>query len=91
MKLARAELVVRGRVQGVFFRQSTRQTALGLGLTGWARNNPDGSVSVVFEGQRQQIDQAVAWCHQGPPAAAVTDVSVGWGDYSGEFTGFQIR
>lgn len=89
--MVRAELVVRGRVQGVFFRQATRETALGLSLTGWARNNRDGSVSVVFEGQRQQIDQAIAWCHQGPPAAMVSEVSVDWGDFSGEFTGFQIR
>jgi acylphosphatase len=91
MSMTRAELIIRGRVQGVFFRQSTRETALGLGLTGWTRNNPDGSVSVVFEGQKQRVDRAIAWCHQGPPSARVAEVVVDWQHYRGEFGGFQIR
>ena len=91
MSMARVELLIRGRVQGVFFRQSTRETAVGLGLNGWARNNPDGSVTAVFEGEQQQIDRAIAWCRLGPPAAQVSEVAVNWLDFRGELSGFQIR
>jgi acylphosphatase len=91
MTMARAEVIIRGRVQGVFYRQSTRETATGLRLTGWTRNNPDGSVAAVFEGEKQQIDRAIAWCRQGPPAARVSEVDVEWLDFRDEFSGFHIR
>ena len=91
MIMARAELIIRGRVQGVFYRQSTRETAIGLRLTGWTRNNLDGSVAAVFEGEKQQIDKAIAWCRQGPPAARVSEVDVVWLDFRDEFNGFHIR
>lgn len=91
MNKVRVQLNIRGRVQGVFFRQSTRQTATRLGLTGWARNCPDGSVEVVFEGDRQTIDAAIEWCRIGPAAAVVSGVEVNWMDYVGEFDGFGIR
>lgn len=88
---ARAELIIRGRVQGVFYRQSTREMALRLGLTGWARNLPDGSVAAVFEGDKALIDQAIAWCRQGPPAARVSAVDVSWQECRDEFRSFDIR
>jgi len=91
MNMARAELNIRGRVQGVFYRQSTRETATRLGLTGWTRNNPDGSVAAVFEGEKQQIDKAISWCRQGPPAARVNEVDVDWQDFRNEFSDFHIR
>lgn len=91
MSKVRAELNIQGRVQGVFFRQSTKETAVRLGLTGWARNCPDGSVEVVFEGERQAVDVAIAWCRQGPTAAKVREVKVEWQDFVGEFDGFGIR
>ena len=69
MSKARAGLKIQGRVQGVFYRQSTKDTAVRLGLTGWARNCPDGSVEVVFEGTREAMDAAIEWCRQGPAAA----------------------
>lgn len=91
MSKVRAQLKIQGRVQGVFYRQSTMEKANSLGLTGWARNSRDGSVEAVFEGEKAAVDQAIEWCRQGPPAARVTDVSVDWQDFVGEYTVFGIR
>lgn len=90
MSKVRAELKIRGRVQGVFYRQSTKDTATRLGVTGWARNCQDGSVEAVFEGEREAVDAAVEWCHQGPAAAQVAEVIVEWQDFQSEFTNFNI-
>ena len=91
MGKVRAELKIQGQVQGVFYRQSTKETALRLGLTGWARNCPDGSVLAVVTGEREAVDVAIEWCRQGPPAATVTGVEVKWLDFEEEFEGFGIR
>ena len=91
MSKMRAELKIHGRVQGVFYRQSTKDTAVRLALTGWARNCSDGSVEAVFEGDMAAIDQAIEWCRTGPPSARVTDVIVSWKDFDGEFDGFDVR
>lgn len=91
MSKVRAQLKITGRVQGVFYRQSTMETANRLGLTGWARNCLDGSVEAVFEGDKHAVDQAIEWCRQGPPAARVSDVSVAWQDFKDEFGSFGIR
>jgi acylphosphatase len=89
--MARAQVRVTGRVQGVFYRQSTREMAEQFGLSGWVRNLPDGSVEALFEGERQLVEQALAWCRQGPPRAAVDDVAVEWMDGPRECAGFAIR
>ena len=91
MRKVRVELSIKGRVQGVFYRQLTMKTAIRLGLTGWARNCSDGSVTAVFEGEREAVDAAIAWCRQGPPAAVVTDITENWLDFVGEFETFRIR
>ncbi len=65
---------VTGRVQGVFFRASTREQARRLGLTGYARNLPDGSVEVLACGEPAALEALVAWLWQGPPQAAVSGV-----------------
>lgn len=91
MSKVRVELNIQGRVQGVCYRQATKETALRLGLTGWARNCPDGSVEAVFEGKREAVEAAIEWCRQGPPAARVTDVGVEWKDFREDFSGFEIR
>jgi len=65
---------VTGRVQGVSFRWSTEQEATRLGLDGWVRNDPDGSVRAYAAGPRDAVDALVAWCHEGPPAARVAGV-----------------
>ena len=61
-------------MQGVFFRQSTCQRAMELGLSGWVRNRRDGSVELVAEGKRTAVDALVGWCKQGPEMANVTDL-----------------
>lgn len=91
MSKVRVELSIQGRVQGVFYRQSTKETVVRLGLTGWAKNCSDGSVLAVFEGERVAVDEAIEWCRQGPPAAIVTDIEVKWLDFVGEFEVFKIR
>ena len=68
--------IVKGRVQGVFFRASTRDQARSLGLTGHAINLPDGTVEVLACGQRAALDELENWLHQGPPAARVRAVEV---------------
>mgnify|MGYP001116754951 CR=1 FL=1 len=87
----RAQVRVTGRVQGVFYRQSTREMAEGLGLRGWVRNLPDGSVQALFEGERELVERAIAWCRQGPPRAAVDELTVEWLDGPGASGEFAIR
>jgi len=91
MEKGRVHVVIHGLVQGVFFRASTRDMALGLGLNGWVRNLPDGSVEAVFEGPVDKLREAVRWCEHGPPGARVVRVDETWEDYTGEFRDFQIR
>jgi acylphosphatase len=69
-------LLVSGKVHGVFFRQSTREKATQLGITGTVRNNPDGTVSILATGQPAQLDQLAAWSRTGPPEARVTQVTI---------------
>jgi len=87
---ARARVIISGRVQGVFFRMETKRAAGDIGVSGWVKNQLDGTVEAVFEGGRDRVDAIVEWCRQGPPNAVVTDVNVSWEDYSGEFEGFEI-
>ena len=67
---------VTGRVQGVSFRWYTQEQAQRLGVSGWVRNEPDGSVLLHAEGDDDAVDALVAWCHQGPPSARVEHVAV---------------
>jgi len=87
----RVRLVIEGRVQGVFFRASTAQDAQWLGVTGWVRNCPDGSVEIVAEGLKTKIDEFIAWCHHGPRGAIVSRVSQQFEAFSNEFERFGIR
>jgi acylphosphatase len=81
---------VRGRVQGVFFRASTQREAKRLGLTGWVKNTPDGSVEFAAEGEEQELKQLLGWAQRGPGAARVDRVDSRWRSYTGEFTEFRI-
>jgi acylphosphatase len=76
MSTAAVDVVVTGRVQGVFFRASCAEQAERLGVAGWIANRPDGSVAGHFEGSPEAVDALVDWCRSGPPSAAVADVSV---------------
>ena len=87
----RAHVRVTGRVQGVFFRDSTRHNAERLGLSGWVRNSPDGAVEAVFEGPSEGVREMVRWCEQGPPGASVEDVSADFGPGRDDLTGFEVR
>ncbi len=87
----RAIVVVRGLVQGVNFRYHTRQTALGLNVTGWVTNRPDGSVQGCFEGEETAVNALVDWCRRGPDWARVDDLAVTREEYRGEFDSFEVR
>jgi acylphosphatase len=87
---ARARIRVKGVVQGVAFRQSTVWEADRLGLSGWVRNLPDGSVEALAEGPRERVESLVAWCWRGPPSAQVTDVQVAWAPPQGDLQGFRM-
>lgn len=90
MAMKQAHLVVRGRVQGVFFRASTHREARRLGLTGWVKNRSDGGVEVLAEGEEAALRQLCAWAERGPSAARVEDVQVRWRGYLGELSDFRI-
>lgn len=84
--------IVRGRVQGVFFRAFVRSRANSLGLTGYARNLADfRSVEVHAEGERAKLEELLQSLYQGPRGARVEKVEVSWGDYSGEFSSFNVK
>jgi acylphosphatase len=83
-------MLVQGRVQGVGFRYHTQTTATQLGLTGYVRNLPDGSVEIVAEGTSPALHQLLDWAKQGPPAAHVTQVDVTYESANGEFGRFAI-
>jgi acylphosphatase len=72
----RVRVRIHGRVQGVFFRAEARSRAESLGIAGWVRNAPDGSVEALFEGEPERVDSMVEWCRRGPSGAQVTEVEV---------------
>ena len=86
----RLEARIRGRVQGVAFRWHTRSQARRLGLTGWVRNLPDGSVRLVAEGERENLEGLAAWLEHGPDHARVDRSDLHWSDAAGTWTDFHI-
>jgi acylphosphatase len=74
--MTRARVRIRGRVQGVFFRASLRDRARSAGVAGWARNNPDGTVEAVLEGEPEAVERVLRFCHEGPRGAEVERVEV---------------
>lgn len=91
MDTLRARVVVHGLVQGVWFRQSTKDEADRIGVYGWVRNLADGTVEALFEGEKKKVEEIVGWCHRGPSGAEVTKVDIAWQKYKGEFFHFDIR
>lgn len=91
MQRRRVHAIVRGRVQGVFYRASARREASARGLTGWVRNLPDGSVELVAEGPAPAVEAFLAWCREGPPAARVEAVEVRDEPPRGETGPFVVR
>lgn len=90
MPEARAEIRVRGRVQGVAYRAATARRGRELGLSGYARNLADGSVEVVAEGDEASLAALVAWCRQGPALARVESVDVEHSEPRGDLRGFVV-
>jgi acylphosphatase len=91
MANVRAHVVVSGRVQGVFFRASTRDKANELDLNGWVRNLRDGRVEAVFEGPKDRVELMLKWCEKGPPHADVTNVETSWEKPENDLAGFEIH
>jgi len=87
----RLQAIVHGRVQGVNFRYYTQQQAQKLGVAGYVRNLWDGTVEVVAEGRRQNVEQLLAWLRQGPRMAFVERVEMQWHPFVDEFQGFEVR
>ena len=90
MVVARVRVIVRGRVQGVFFRAEASARARSLGLAGSVQNRPDGAVEAVFEGSQEAVDSMLRWCERGPAGARVAGVDVTWEKPEGD-TGFEVR
>ncbi len=90
MAARRVRAIIRGRVQGVAYRASTVAEARGLGLVGWVRNLPDGSVELEAQGESDAIDALLAWCRHGPPAAAVSAVTSSESSIEPDAVGFHI-
>ncbi|MFW6385143.1 MAG: acylphosphatase [Halodesulfurarchaeum sp.] len=86
----RVRVFVSGRVQGVFFRATTRERARETGVDGWVKNREDGRVEAVFEGPEDAVESMVDWCREGSPTARVEDVDVTYEDPRG-VDGFHIE
>lgn len=89
--MIRAAITAHGRVQGVGYRANARRKAVEYGLRGYTRNNPDGSVEIVAEGDPELIERLTDWCRHGPTAAHVTSLDVERSEPTHEFRDFQIR
>jgi acylphosphatase len=90
-KKIRANLIVSGKVQGVYFRHNTQIIASRHNVTGWVRNLEGGQVEVVLEGDETNVDHVIKWCKIGPPGSRVEHVDVQYENYIGEFNRFIIN
>ncbi|MFL6511010.1 MAG: acylphosphatase [Nitrososphaera sp.] len=90
-KKTRAHVFIRGKVQGVYFRQNTKQVATKHKVNGWVRNLLDGRVEAIFEGDNIDVNKVIEWCHVGPPNSIVDDVEVRLEKYNDEFASFTIK
>lgn len=86
-----ADMVVRGRVQGVGYRFFVRQTAKDQGITGWVKNLPDRTVAVHAEGERAALEVFIDTLREGTSFARITDIDIDWLEPSGQFADFEIR
>jgi len=89
--MQRVRILVKGTVQGVFFRSNAKREAESLGLTGYAKNMPDGTVEVIAEGPKEKLDELVEFCKKGPEAAEVSKIDVKFEKASNEFESFEVR
>ncbi len=89
--IKRVEIQVFGRVQGVFFRDRTTKKARELNLTGWVKNESDGLVRIVAEGEEKNLKKLIKWSKRGPLFAKVDKIDVKWEEGKGEFKDFEIK
>lgn len=89
-KNTRAHVFIKGKVQGVYFRQNMRIVSKRHKVNGWVRNLKDGRVEAVLEGEEMNISEVIEWCHAGPAEAKVDDVKVEYEPYKGEFSNFTV-
>ncbi len=89
--LASVQVVVYGRVHGVFFRAFASGQAKELGLTGYVRNLPEGAVEVQAEGERKQLEKLINYLKVGPPIAKVERVVTNWSEYTGSYSNFSTK
>lgn len=90
-KKVRAHVFVKGKVQGVYFRQNMRIVSKRHGVNGWVRNLKDGRVEAILEGDEGSVNDVIEWCHAGPPEAKVEDVKVEYESFTGEYDNFSVR
>ncbi|MCK4781877.1 acylphosphatase [Candidatus Parcubacteria bacterium] len=90
-KKTRAHIFVKGRVQGVFFRQSAKKKAREFGVFGWVKNLKDGRVEAVVEGEKEKVKKMIKWLKSGPMIANVEDIKIKQEEYQGEFKNFDLR
>jgi len=90
MTKRRAKVIVSGHVQNVWFRHFTGQAAEQQGVKGWVRNNPEGTVEAVFEGEENAVRTVIDWCRRGPDMARVDSVHIVWQKECDEFDCFSI-
>ncbi len=88
--MVRRHVVVHGQVQGVFFRDTASRLARRHGVAGWVRNNPDGTVEAVFEGEGEAVERLVEFCHEGPRGAQVESIDV-FDEEAEGLSGFSVR
>ncbi|MFA6000391.1 MAG: acylphosphatase [Candidatus Paceibacterota bacterium] len=84
------DIKIHGRVQGVLFRVTSRIKARELNLHGWVRNEKDGTISMVAEGEDKDLRSFIEWCKYGPDTADVEKVDIDWREHTGEFNDFEI-
>lgn len=89
--MERVNIIVFGDVQAVGYRFTAIEIARDLGLTGWVKNNSDGSVEIVAEGEEEKLKDLISWTRKGPPFAKVDKVQFDWEEATGEFSSFDVR
>lgn len=88
---SRIHILVYGAVQGVFFRANAQNQAKKLGIFGWIRNLEDGSVEVLAEGEKEELEKLLEWCSHGPSDASVSKIDHEWLENKNEFSDFKIK
>lgn len=89
--MKRVIIKIYGNVQGVFFRVNTKRKADELELRGYVKNEPDGTILIVAEGKKENLQKLIEWCYRGPEDARIEKINIDWQEPTGEFSEFVIR